>query len=78
MSKTKEAAAVGEVLRAHTLERCAELGKRGIGRLRIRRIGLYEEVHIIRKAGLRMKDNREPPTTRYLTPWAWKANKRSL
>lgn len=35
-SKTKETAAVGEVLGAAILERCAELGKRGPGGFRVR------------------------------------------
>lgn len=38
----------------------------------------YEEVKVLRKARLRVKDNCDPPTMRYLTPWTWKADKRSL
>ena len=58
-SKTKEAVAVGEIFRADALERCAELGKRGIGRFRVFRVRFYEKVHVLRKARLRVIDNRE-------------------
>ena len=37
----------------------AETGKRGIGRLRVFRVCFYEKVHVLRKAGLRVIDNRE-------------------
>ena len=57
--KAKEAVAVGEIFRADTLERCAELGKRGIGRLRVFRVRFDEKVHVLRKARLRVIDNRE-------------------
>jgi hypothetical protein len=76
--KAKETAAVCEVFRANALERRAELGERGIGRLRVNRVCFYEKVYVLRKAGLCVKDNGVSPTMRYLTPWAWKADKRSL
>ena len=57
--KTKETAAVGEVLRADTLERYAEPCQSRIGRFRVCGIGFYEYVHVLRKPGLRVKDNRE-------------------
>ena len=41
------------------MKRCAEAGKRGIGRLRVLRIRIYEKVHVVRKAGLRVIDDRE-------------------
>jgi hypothetical protein len=77
-AKTKEAAAVCEFLRANAFERCAKFGKRIIHRLRINEVCFYEKVDVLRKAGLRMKITAYPPTIRYLTPWAWKADKRSL
>jgi hypothetical protein len=56
-SKTKEAAAIGEFFRANAFERCAKRGKRGIGCLCVRRVCFYEKVDVLRKAGLRVKDD---------------------
>ena len=50
-SKTKEAAAIGEFLRADAFERCAKRGKRRIGCLCIRLVCFYENVDVPRKAG---------------------------
>ncbi len=57
MSKTEETAAVCEILRANALAPCAELGKRGIRRLRVSGVRFYEKVDVVRKAGLGVKDN---------------------
>jgi len=57
--KAKETVAVGEIFRADTLERCAEIGKGGIGRLRVCRVRFYEKVKALRKARLRVIDNRK-------------------
>ena len=61
MSETKEAATLCQVFRANVLERCAKLGERVICRLRARGVGLYEKVKVLRKAGLRVKDNSISP-----------------
>jgi hypothetical protein len=60
-SKTKESAAVHEVFRANALERCAEIGERGIRRLRVSGVCFYEKVDVVRKAGLGMEDNGVAP-----------------
>jgi hypothetical protein len=46
-SKTKETAARCEVFRANALERCAELSERGIRRLRVSGVCLYEKVDVM-------------------------------
>src|SRR5580658_3787882 len=56
-SEAKEAAAVREFLRADAFKRGAELGKRRVGCLRVRRVCLYEKVHVLGKAWLRVKDD---------------------
>src|ERR1035441_10235689 len=56
-SKTKEAAPIGEFLRADAFERCAKRGKRRIGRLCVRHVCFYENVDVLRKAGLRVKND---------------------
>jgi len=76
--KTKKAAAVGKFLRSNALERCTELGKRIVCRLRISGVSFYEKVDVLRKARLRMKDHSVTANNQVLTPWAWKADKRSL
>jgi hypothetical protein len=56
-SKTKEAAPIGKFLRADAFERCAKRGKRRIGRLCVRHVCFYENVDVLRKAGLRVKND---------------------
>ena len=56
----------------------AELAKGGIRRARIGRVGSYEKIEVLGKARLRMQANGVASETRYLTPWAWKADKSSL
>jgi hypothetical protein len=58
--KTKEAAAIGEFLRANAFERCAKRGKRRIGCLCVCRVCFYENVDVLRKARLRVKDDSVP------------------
>jgi hypothetical protein len=41
------------------LERCSELGERGVGRFCVSSVRLYEKVHVVRKARLRVIDHRE-------------------
>jgi hypothetical protein len=74
-SKTKEAAAIGEVLRANAFERCAKPGKRRIGCLSVRRVCFYENVDVLREAWLGVKDYGVSVNDRDLSPWAWKADK---
>lgn len=50
-SKAIEAAAVGEVFRTNAFEPCAERGERGIRRIRVSRVCLYEKVNVLGKAG---------------------------
>ncbi len=56
-SETKEAAAVREFLRANAFKRGAELGKRRVGCLRVRRVCFYEKIDVPGKTWLRMKDD---------------------
>jgi hypothetical protein len=55
-----------------------ELGKRRVGCPCVRQVCFYEKVDVSREAGLRVKDDGVTANIRYLTPWAWKADKRSL
>src|ERR1035438_475786 len=56
-SKAKEAAGIGEFLRANAFQRCAERGKRGVGCPGVRRVRSNEKVDVLGKAGLRVKDD---------------------
>ena len=49
--------AVGEILRANALELGTKLGKGGLRRARIGGVRSYEEIDVLRKAGLRMQDD---------------------
>src|SRR5579872_678318 len=56
----KKLVAVGEILRADALQRCAKTGKRRIDCLRVFGVRFYEKVHVLREARLRVINNREP------------------
>lgn len=57
--KRKKNIRVREIFRADALQRCAELGERRMCGLRVVRVRLDEQVHVLRKARLRVIDHRE-------------------
>jgi hypothetical protein len=77
-SETKEGASVREFLRTNAFQRRAEFRKRRVSCPSIRLVCFYEKIQVLRKAGLSLKDDGVTADIRYLTPWAWKTDKRSL